>query len=142
MIKKKPKNKTVIIDLKNSNHVEESINNPKNPGVFNDFMMNCGSIKSCHLLLHNTTKEYAEKIINEGFLFGGDDFSKTTDSPSVEEVPLRWFLQQRKQYGDCTTIIQISRELESKYKCFYEQSFTTEILEYNEEDFSNVNPVR
>lgn len=129
---------------------KNNIKNEKTPIIKNDdmyyqmFLDCCMFNEPMFYYLHNTSKETAAKILSEGFLYSGGDLSKTTDRPPLDIVALKWFLTQRKSYGNCTLIIHIGRNLAEKYYRIrdLENFLSEETTDYDEDSFSDNRPIR
>ncbi|MCX6333918.1 MAG: hypothetical protein NT092_06385 [Bacteroidia bacterium] len=72
--------------------------------------------KDCYFFLHNT-KEFSvvEKIMNEGFIFENQLPHSTDRVNPNEPIEVTYFLFQRKDYGQFTMIIAITRKTYEKY---------------------------
>lgn len=81
--------------------------------LFHDFIGNKLDVIN---YLHNTTsKETAENIMKEGFIFE-HYIENTADMISgVDMVELRYFFRQRSSYGKYTIIISISKDIVEEY---------------------------
>ena len=79
--------------------------------------------KSCIVLLHNTDSlEKANAIVKGGFRFENQlTYSTDRINPS-DPVEINYFLVERKEYGDFTIIIEISREIFKQYSSLAENS--------------------
>lgn len=100
----------------------------------------------CHIYLHTTPIEKAEKILMEGFLFTNINIMKTVDGVSCKpedfEFITQYLLTQRNEYGEAVVIIHIGYNLMKKYRGAWEECLSEEVLEYNPEDFCDVSCVR
>lgn len=66
----------------------------------------------CVIFLHNTRSEaIARKIMNEGFTFQNQLYYSTDRINPNDQVEISYFLVERKDYGDFTIIIEISKKL-------------------------------
>jgi len=89
----------------------------------------------CVIFLHNTRSEaVAKKILAEGFTFQNQLYYSTDRINPNDGVEISYFLVERKEYGDYTIIIKISRSLFKKIYSFAEDSghHLEEVLSINE----------
>lgn len=67
---------------------------------------------NCIIFLHNTrTEEIARQILSEGFTFQNQLYYSTDRINPNDPVEISYFLVERKEYGDYTIIIKISKDL-------------------------------
>jgi len=77
----------------------------------------------CVIFLHNTrTEAVANKIMVEGFTFQNQLYYSTDRINPNDAVEISYFLVERKDYGDFTIIIEISRNLYIKLCSLAEES--------------------
>lgn len=77
----------------------------------------------CVIFLHNTrTEAIAKKIVEEGFTFQNQLYYSTDRINPKDSVEISYFLVERKDYGDFTIIIEISRSLFKKVCAIAEES--------------------
>jgi len=75
----------------------------------------------CVIFLHNTrTEAVANKILTEGFTFQNQLYYSTDRINPNDPVEISYFLVERKDYGDFTIIIEISRNLFKKIRSLAE----------------------
>ena len=71
---------------------------------------------NCYFFLHNTKeKETAERIANEGFIFENQLPHSTDRVNPSEPIEVTYFLFQRKDYGNFTIVIAISKMIYERY---------------------------
>jgi hypothetical protein len=64
------------------------------------------------IYLHNTrSEEIARKIMAEGFTFQNQIYYSTDRINPKDSIEISYFLVERKDYGDYTMIIEISKKL-------------------------------
>lgn len=77
----------------------------------------------CVIFLHNTRKEeIAKNILQEGFTFQNQLYYSTDRINPNDPVEISYFLYERKDYGDYTIIIEITRALFRKVCLIAESS--------------------
>lgn len=78
---------------------------------------------SCIVMLHNTgSLEKAKKILTGGFRFESQ-LTYSTDRVNPQDVvEINYFLVERKEYGDYTIVIEISKKLFTQYSRLAETS--------------------
>lgn len=77
----------------------------------------------CVIFLHNTrTEAIAKKILKEGFTFQNQLYYSTDRINPNDPVEIGYFLVERKDYGDFTIIIEITRSLFRKICSLAEES--------------------
>jgi hypothetical protein len=77
---------------------------------------NLAEYGNCYFFLHNTKEQsVAEKILEEGFMFENQLPHSTDRVNPSEPIEVTYFLFQRKDYGNYTMILAITKAIYDRY---------------------------